>query len=60
VGAKQKFSHYPEDMTHNDFDYHDDIIKPLLEFLKAINFDTAPTPERPVINFPDSLFMEAL
>lgn len=26
IGAKQKFCHYPAHMTHNDFDYHDDII----------------------------------
>jgi hypothetical protein len=29
-------------MTHNDFDYHDDIIQPLQDFLISVKFDTAP------------------
>jgi pimeloyl-ACP methyl ester carboxylesterase len=33
----------PDHMTHNDFDYHDDIIEPFARFLYTINFETGPT-----------------
>lgn len=46
-----------EHMTHNDFDYHDDIVKPLQEFIDYIQFSTAPNELRRTIVFDDSLFV---
>jgi hypothetical protein len=45
-------------MTHNDFDFHDDIITPVIRFLGEINFNTAPTPLIPTIDFNEELYEE--
>ena len=41
-----------EHMTHNDFDYHDDIMKPLKAFIEKIKFSTEPTATRRTIELP--------
>ena len=43
-------------MTHNDFDFDDDIIKPVKDFLSEIRFDLSITPGKPIIAFKDKLF----
>jgi hypothetical protein len=56
IGASAKIAHYPDHMTHNDFDYHDDIIQPVLEFLLHIKFNSAPNDEFAEIKIPESLY----
>jgi abhydrolase domain-containing protein 17 len=40
---EHKAYNFPQDMTHNDFNYDSDIIEPLVNFIKSANFETAPT-----------------
>lgn len=47
----------PDHMTHNDFDFHDDIIKPVLDFLEQLGYDPNPTPSKPTITFREELFV---
>jgi len=53
--AQHKIILLHEHMTHNDFEYHDDIVKPLQEFIDYIKFSTAPTETRSSIIFDEGL-----
>ena len=44
-------------MTHNDFDFHDDIILPVVCFLEDLGYNPLPSPNKPTIAFRDELFV---
>jgi hypothetical protein len=44
-------------MTHNDFDFDDDIIVPVMSFFEELGFNPLPTDSKPAINFRDELFV---
>ena len=43
-------------MTHNDFNFYEDIVEPLKNFMEQINFDSSPTSERKSVDFEENLF----
>jgi hypothetical protein len=48
----------PKEMTHNDFDFYQDLIKPLHQFLtQQISMTTAPLARLPKVVFSENLYL---
>jgi len=44
-------------MTHNDFDFYQDLIKPIFQFLLQIKMQTGPNHRIQKVTFPESLYL---
>lgn len=47
----------PTEMTHNDFDFYNDLIKPLLDFARQINMNTLPNERLQKVIFNEGLYI---
>lgn len=47
----------PTEMTHNDFDFYQDLIKPIFQFLLQIKMNTGPTKRISKVVFKESLYI---
>lgn len=47
----------PTEMTHNDFDFYQDLIKPIFQFLMQINLNTGPNKRIQKVQFQEVLYI---
>lgn len=47
----------PTEMTHNDFDFYQDLIKPIFQFLLQIKMNTGPTKRISKVIFKENLYI---
>ena len=47
----------PTEMTHNDFDFYQDLIKPIFQFLLQIKMHTGPSKKIQKVRFRENLYI---
>jgi len=47
----------PTEMTHNDFDFYSDLIKPIFHFLMQIKMNTSPNKKVMKVQFNENLYI---
>lgn len=50
----------PTEMTHNDFDFYQDLIKPIFQFLLQIKMHTGPSKKIQKVKFNETLYIPPL
>lgn len=50
----------PTEMTHNDFDFYQDLIKPIFQFLLQIKMHTGVTKKVQKVSFSEHLYIPVL